>query len=210
MAQRNRTLDIAKGICLICMILGHTFSWWNNAYPEFNMWVGPFFLAFFFIATGMCFKLRDVKEYIKKRFKRLLIPYICFCVVYAVFLTFIRKKFVGLGIVTTIKTIIVSSIVALPSEFVDINFFHVNTYGVGPVWFLNCIFLTNVLYLIFAKNKYRVLIWMSAAFVASISQKYVVLPFNIQDAMIGCMFMAVGDVGRTYYEKYINYSNFPH
>ena len=106
---------------------------------------------------------------------------------------------------TTIKTIIVSSIVALPSEFVDINFFHVNTYGVGPVWFLNCIFLTNVLYLIFAKNKYRVLIWMSAAFVASISQKYVVLPFNIQDAMIGCMFMAVGDVGRTYYEKYINY-----
>lgn len=53
MLQRNRTLDIAKGICLICMILGHTFSWWNNAYPEFNMWVGPFFLVFFFIAESV-------------------------------------------------------------------------------------------------------------------------------------------------------------
>jgi len=82
------------------------------------------------------------------------------------------------------------------------SFFHIDTYGVGPVWFLNCIFLSNVLYLILKNNKYRLIIWVGVAFAASVSQKYVVLPFNIQNALIGCMFMSIGDVGKAYYERY--------
>lgn len=203
--ERNRILDISKGICLMCMILGHTFAWWNNAYPQFNMFVGPFFLVFFFIASGMCFKVKDKKQYIKKRFNRLLVPYIFFCICYALFLIFVRNKFMGMSISKSAKMIFTSSIVALPAEFCDINFFHVDTYGVGPIWFLNCIFLTNMMYLLIAKNKYRLWIWTIIAFLAAFSQKYILLPFNIQDACIGCMFMAIGDKGRIYYEKGTNW-----
>lgn len=75
MRQRNRNLDIAKGICMICMILVHMFSWWGNAYPNFNKYTGVFFLVFFFFASGVCFKAVPWKDYVIKRFKRLLLPY---------------------------------------------------------------------------------------------------------------------------------------
>ena len=77
---------------MICMILVHMFSWWGNAYPNFNKYTGVFFLVFFFFASGVCFKAVPWKDYVIKRFKRLLLPYYIYCVIYAAYLWVIRGR----------------------------------------------------------------------------------------------------------------------
>ena len=43
------------------------------------------------------------------------------------------------------------------------------------------------------------------AIISQISQQYILLPFNIQDAFIGCLFFALGDCGKDLIQKYIDY-----
>ena len=200
MKHRDRSLDIAKGICMICMILVHSFSWWNR-YPGFNNYTGIFFLVFFFFASGICFKKVGWKEYIIKRFKRLLVPYGIYCGVYTLYMWQVRGFFNGMGKKHSIALFIVNTIESLPVTMKDVSFFHMDTYGVGTVWFVNCIFVANMLYRTVCSNKFRFPICVVGAIVATISQQYILLPFNIQDALIGCMFMAMGDCGRDIYKK---------
>lgn len=200
MKQRDRSLDIAKGICIICMILVHSFNWWNR-YPQFNKYTGIFFLLFFFFASGVCFKKVEWKKYISKRFKRLLVPYGIYCIVYILYLWKIRGFFYGMGKNHGLFLSFVSVIESLPVEVKNVSFFHLDTFGVGPIWFVNCIFITNILYRIICDNKYRFPICVLVAVIANISQHYFLLPFNIQDALIGCMFMAMGDCGRNIYQR---------
>lgn len=197
--QRDRSLDIAKGICMICMIVVHSFSWWNK-YPGFNAYTGIFFLVFFFFASGVCFKKVAWKDYIVKRFKRLLVPYGIYCVVYAIYMWQVRGFFSGMGKKHGIALFIVNTIESLPVSMKNVSFFHMDTYGVGPVWFINCIFVANIFYRVICSNRFRFPICVLGAIVAVISQQYILLPFNIQDALIGCMFMAMGDCGRDAYK----------
>lgn len=206
MQQRNRCLDIAKGICIVCMIIVHIFGWWDNAYPTFNMFTGTFFLVFFFVASGMCFHVKTKKEYIGRRIKRLLVPYILWCMVYSVY----RWKtgcFGGMGKADKILTVIVSTITALPVEFANVDIFHVPTFGVGPAWFVCCIFVTNILYLMIYKwtPKRKLSLCFIGVCVAVISQHYVLLPFNLQDAVIGCFFMALGESTKGLFERWSNF-----
>lgn len=200
MKNRDRSLDIAKGICMICMILVHSCNCWNR-YPQVNKYTGVFFLVFFFFASGVYFKKIEWKKYISKRFKRLLVPYWIYCVVYILYLWKIRGFFYGMGKGQGLFLSFVSVIESLPVEVKDVSFFHLDTFGVGPIWFVNCIFVTNILYRIICDNKYRFPICILAAVIATISQHYFLLPFNIQDALIGCMFMSMGDCGRNVYQR---------
>ena len=201
MRQRNRNLDIAKGICMICMILVHMFSWWGNAYPNFNKYTGVFFLVFFFFASGVCFKAVPWKDYVIKRFKRLLLPYYIYCVIYAAYLWVIRGQFNGMSLPHRLYVIAVSTIECFPTGMTQVDFFHVDTYGVGPIWFVHCIFFANIFYRIICRWKYRLPIAMVAALLAALTQRLWVLPFNLQDAVIGCMFIAMGDCARGLYQK---------
>ena len=207
MKQRNRSLDIAKGICLICMILVHMFSWWNGAYPKFNQYTGVFFLVFFFFASGLCFKIVPWKKYVVKRFKRLLLPYYIYCAVYAAYLWVIRGQFNGLSLLQRLYVIIVNTIECFPTGMSQVDFFHVDTYGVGPVWFIHCIFIANIFYRIICRWKYRLPVAIIAALLAAISQRFVLLPFNLQDAVIGCMFIAMGDCAKGLYQRTLDFLN---
>lgn len=206
MKQRNRCLDIAKGICIVCMIIVHIFGWWDNAFPAFNALTGTFFLVFFFVASGMCFHVKTKKEYVCRRVKRLLIPYIIWCMVYSVY----RWKtgcFGGMDRIDKILTVLVSTITALPVGYANVDIFHVSTFGVGPAWFICCIFVTNLLYLMIYKlePRWKLPVCFIGVCMAVISQHYILLPFNLQDAVIGCFFMALGDSARGVFEKWSNF-----
>lgn len=205
MKQRNRNLDIAKGICMICMILVHMFTWWNNAYPKFNQYTGVFFLVFFFFASGLCFKEVPWKNYVLKRFKRLLLPYYIYCGVYAAYLWLIRGQFTGMSLLHRFYVILVNTIECFPTGMTQVDFFHVDTYGVGPIWFVHCIFFANIFYRIICRRKYRLPIAVVAALLATISQRFILLPFNLQDALIGCMFIAMGDCAKGLYQKVLTF-----
>ena len=203
--KRNKTIDIAKGMCIICMIIVHFFSWWGK-YPEFNKYVGVFFLVFFFIASGFFFKTPiDYKKYIYKRIKKLLVPYIIFTLIYLLYISFQRGSLFGPDYINTLKTIFASLITALPAEFNRVLWFDQSTIGIGPIWFLNCLFFTNMIYILINKTKHKFLLSLVVAIIGQLTQKIILIPFNIQVALIGCLFFAIGDCGKNKISQYVEF-----
>ncbi len=89
MKDRNKILDIAKGICIILVVFGHSFPdasnvggiknpFWKNVYDI----IYTFHMPFFFVASGYCFfhyldkkGLKVRLNLIKKSVKKFIVPY---------------------------------------------------------------------------------------------------------------------------------------
>lgn len=74
--KRINWIDISKGIAIILMVLGHT-----SIPKPISKYIWSFHMPLFFIVSGMMFKpskYNNIVEYVKKRVKSLLVPYIFF------------------------------------------------------------------------------------------------------------------------------------
>lgn len=79
--ERIHYIDIAKGIAMILVILGHTKKLVS---PTIVWWLYTFHMPLFFMLSGMVFnpdKYKTFKEMFKAKFKSLIIPYISFCLI---------------------------------------------------------------------------------------------------------------------------------
>lgn len=132
--ERNEFIDIAKGIGMLLIIIGHlgVFS---------GIWVYPiyiislFHVAFFFFISGLFLNpnKRDFKSFVLSKFRRLIKPYFIY------------------GFLALITYLIVTP------NLVDVNlkeqFIHYllgmrlnNTYiFTGALWFLTCLFITSII-----------------------------------------------------------------
>lgn len=76
--NRLEYLDEAKGFAILLIILGHIYPGDNYI----KIWLYSFHVPLFFIITGVLTKHTEkcisLKQYIKRKFKRLIIPYITF------------------------------------------------------------------------------------------------------------------------------------
>jgi len=139
--KRIEWLDYAKGIGIILVIYGHTYV------PKlFNVWLCSFHMPLFFFLSGITFSSYQKysrQEFVTKKFKSLIIPYVIFATTLVVW-KFIRIVFEGgsfisvakaaLGIILQIRT---------------------TSYGPG-VWFLPTLFIAEIIvyYMInICKNK---------------------------------------------------------
>jgi fucose 4-O-acetylase-like acetyltransferase len=95
-----------------------------------------------------------------------------------------------------------SLLYALPSAFEDVPLLHTDTIGVGPIWFLPCFFLAEVLYRVLCRLRHRLPIACVLALVAAWSQTKILLPVAFQNACIGCAFIALGDFCRPFVLRY--------
>lgn len=80
--QRDTSLDIASGFCLIIVILGHIICFCKttiNFYVIVDFFC--FYLAFFFFKAGLCFRAKDIIVELKSSFFRLIVPFICFSII---------------------------------------------------------------------------------------------------------------------------------
>ena len=77
--EKNRIIyfDIAKGIGMLCVILGHL------SLSAINMVVFTFHMPLFFIISGYFMKKQDTRLVIHKKFRQLLIPYFLTCLAIA-------------------------------------------------------------------------------------------------------------------------------
>jgi len=201
--MRLACIDIAKALCLICMIIVHAFSYWNK-YPEFNKYVGCFFLVFFYFAGGMFFKFNDIKSYIRKRIYKLIIPYLICTLAYLTYAT-THKFYFSDDMLTSCKMWVATLIYSLPTSYKNVALFHVDTLGVGPIWFLVSFFMVNVLYLYISKFNHKVIISLICCVLSSISMKYFIVPFCIQSALVGVFFFSLGDVLRNNVKRSIEF-----
>ena len=76
-AQRDRTLDIVKGLAIVLLVLVHSSSSSGHAWTKFLLLFG---VSVFFIASGLCFKSENLSDrntaltWLKKRLLRLWLP----------------------------------------------------------------------------------------------------------------------------------------
>lgn len=81
--QRDLSVDIVKGLAIVCMVGGHC------AWP-FTKFIYLFHMAIFIIASGYCYKETYSKEYmnvihfIKRKFRTLWFPYVLWMAIFSV------------------------------------------------------------------------------------------------------------------------------
>lgn len=97
-STRLQYIDIAKGIAMICIILGHL----GNA--SINRIVFTFHVPIFFFITGyFTNKKRDLNGFIKNKARTLLVPYIISSIVIIIIGT-LKRAYGGIMLLMNFKT----------------------------------------------------------------------------------------------------------
>ncbi|MDO4308534.1 MAG: acyltransferase family protein, partial [Eubacteriales bacterium] len=133
--ERMHWVDIARGFFMIAIVLGHVF---HSGY--LRHWVFSYHVPAFFFLAGYCFKyIQDVQQFIKKKVRTIVIPYLIFSLMSIVLFAIAQLVMPKVG------TLLECDLVT--------NFF-VMLYGNSkpetmrynlPLWFLPCFFCVTIL-----------------------------------------------------------------
>ena len=151
MKTKINYIDYSKGIAILFVIFGHVY-WGNNIVTT---WIYSFHMPLFFIISGFLLKLnknKDIKSVILKKFKSLMVPYILFSII----------NILGYYLINDLLYIGLRE-----------NIFNTITlFGVGALWFLPALFISETLFLFeknnISKNKYKALFYISIVFIIAI------------------------------------------
>lgn len=138
MTKRVEFVDLAKGICIILVVLLHVFGDMSGVVIKI---MNLFRMPLYFVLSGLFFKTYDgIIPFFKKKTNKLLIPFIF------VFIFVVVPTTVFLDIKTGVDVI-------WSSVFIDNNG-KINLGIDGAIWFLLCLFFVNIFfYIIFLLSK---------------------------------------------------------
>lgn len=188
-SQRELWIDVAKGISMLAVILGH------QGQDQVNRLVFPFHLMMFFLLSGYTLKVKPLTgEYVASKFGRLMKPYFLTCVAVMALDVFnllldnrsvgsvtqlvandLMRSFAGSGDLCTL------GVIQLPSR-------------IGAIWFFPATFFAIMgaqLILNYAA-KYRYPIGAGLVFLAQMSVSLGWMPFSIQSGMMAVLFLLLG------------------
>jgi polysaccharide biosynthesis protein PslL len=165
MPKRIEYLDVAKGIGILFVVLGHNQI--KSDYPIVYQVVYSFHMPFFFLLSGMFFKADyGFSELARRRFSSLLKPFLAYmAVVYAGAIFFSKID------LPTIFGRIFKALYAGP-----------NTLEWVPLWFLPHLFLVNLFAFVLIKFVYDRLahLWMRISFLVAILGAGVALSAGVE------------------------------
>lgn len=175
--------DVAKGICIISVILGHQgISWINQI-------VYVYHLPVFFIIAGYFLKKTDGLQFAKAKARRLLLPYAAagslICLV-----SLAKSWYHGSSLSGTLFTLIDATLYGAGDHWETP--FWINS--IGAVWFLLALFLALVIVNYTVEKKYYQIILASVAFVgwSSFNVTGIWLPLSVQAGMLACVYLLIG------------------
>lgn len=182
MKERIEWLDIAKGLGIFLVVLGH------NSIPfVVFIWIYSFHMPLFFYLSGFLFsadKYNSTWEFVKRKAQTLLLPYFSFFVlIYTYWLVVIQKAWLDpIGIFEPIT-----------------NLFYGSTHLLTvftPLWFLPALFIVEVLFYLLYKNTKNWLIY-SSILVAVVGYLISIwfkggLIWSIDTAMVAILFFMFG------------------
>lgn len=182
-AVRLEFIDVAKGIGIICVMLGHLGS------EMIDKVVFTFHMPLFFLISG--YFLNDdmpIMEFIKKKAKRLLIPY------------YITGG--SICILLILADVVRGLWGEIPSDFCNMiiavlfgSCFNVTEQikGIGAIWFLWALFWAVLIVRFSSKLRWRGVIWISLLTLLSyVSFSFFVLPLSIQPGVCAAVFVYLG------------------
>lgn len=166
--ERLTYLDVAKGIGILLVVIGHVYAFNRQIVDRFFVvWLYSFHMPLFFIISGMLIAYKDEKDiwkFVKKRIMGILIPYVFFSIfsiiVFAIVNDFSREVFVQ-NVKATICGV-----------------------GIDTLWFLPALFFGEVIFFVLRnllKNKYVICI-ISAII-------YTLGNFMMKDYGLICLFL---------------------
>lgn len=184
--NRDTILDLAKGIGILLVVFCHIFT--GN---YLNRIVYMFHMPLFFVLTGctLFYSYKEsvkFKDFLRKKAKSILIPYVFFSLLCFFYWIFIERKIRNQIDISILK------------NFLNIFIAKVNMELYSPnvvMWFLPCLFIMNIIFYIIMKlpNKCKSIAILSLFIFGCILNYYnVILPFAIETALINCIFVFIG------------------
>lgn len=190
--DRLHWVDVARGLAMLCVILGHM------GLINANYIIYSFHMPLFFMIAGYFQKKQDSTMFIKKKARLLLIPYL-FTGAVLIFSTQLNNtaKIVlhrddassSLYLLKEwVKAIILGS--GARKDFIFIR----SDIVVGAIWFLLALFFAQVIVNLLIDKKYGFLSTVLIAVIGIISAKFIWLPLSIQAGAAAAIYVAVGHV----------------
>lgn len=189
--KRFKEIDIAKGLTISLVVLGHT-----QAPLLLNHNLAAFRMPLFFLITGYLLNIakhkKDKNGFVKTRFWSLIIPYFTIGIVF--YLLWIVRRKLGFGETDTST----NGIVGLLIGNRDFLFFNV------PLWFLITLFCaTNIFFflMLFLENKPFVIKAITVVFIGIIGAligEVLMLPWGIDIALAVQPFLFLGNLLKQY------------
>lgn len=188
--DRVEWVDILKGIGIILVVIGH--ANWQFGAATTDMFIQKYIYSFhmplFFFLSGYLFikeKYPDFKKFLLKKIKTLLVPYLVFSILSVLVQIFICLKY-------NIKLNSFKEIV------IQILYLRSKTVWNEPLWFLMCLFITEIIFYFISKctNKAKIAISLLMCGIVgyglSFMQKYFVLPLSFSIALVAVTFYGFG------------------
>ncbi len=142
--QRNPQIDIARGIAIISVVMGHTMQTVSigSVILQLKYFVYVYQIALFAFASGMLYKdnVTDIWSFIARKLKSLYLPFVVYNLLYIA----IRPIVLALGLINGGEAYPLSSILNQTS-YVLLFVNSVNEL-VGPLWFVPMFFCSLMIF----------------------------------------------------------------
>lgn len=176
---------------MLCVILGHM-----EIADNLKHFIFSFHMPLFFLLSGYFLNPQNINRFAKSKARHLLIPYL-FTGICLLLLTQIKnavKSFFRMGrtwpaaklFVEWIKAILLGS-----GSRTDFRWIH-SEITVGAVWFLLALFFSQLIVCFLSKKKFAIGYVIGIAMTGLITARYFWLPFSVQPAAIGTVFVMTG------------------
>lgn len=189
-AKRLLFFDIAKGISIICIILGHI------EHKQIQQFVFTFHVPIFFLITGYFItEKRSIKAFIKNKFKTLIVPYICTCIVIILLGTLRDGLFYGMNAAKESATgWLYASLYGSGIDYSEP--FYIK--AIGAIWFLWASFWGSIFLrcTLGVKWEYRFFIVGVLFLVGYYSRELFWFPLSIQAGYCATLFIYLGNIAR--------------
>lgn len=183
--KRDLTIDIAKGIGIILVVLGHIIS-----FDSISRFIYCFHMPLFFFISGEALYYsykNNIKfiDFIKKRAKTILTPYFIFSIICFLYWVIIERKIRN------------QFDISILDNFLNIFLAFGKDYlfsGNVVMWFLPCLLVSLILfYFIMKLNKLKTLVSLILLIIGFILSYYdIILPWTLEIALVAQFFIYTG------------------
>lgn len=193
--NRLKSIDVAKGICILIVLILHAIGQYGKSGFWGETGMNMYKLSLFFFVSGMFFSSTDsIKTFIQKKIEKLLVPFLFFYILTVIISPTIFYYWGGFRF---------NSFFGISLYDFFIQPFISEVSANGPLWFLWCLLLMNMYYLIITKialkfssfdNIKYYLSFLVGGIGIFLAYKGINLPANIDSAMSALPFFSLGDL----------------
>lgn len=191
--KRILWIDVAKGICMLAIIVGHF------GIPEVSRVVFAFHIPVFFMLSGYTLSEdKPDKDFLQNRFVRLMKPYFITCVLITVLDVFNSAAVFNDASISTVSDVIYKAMVRSFFGYGSITaFMDIDLGGyIGAIWFLPALFFASLFAKLtlgrLKKWTHRAAVAVILFYTAAVLARFIWFPFSFQSGMMGAAFVILG------------------